>query len=799
MKHFVRVLGFGILLSIGFTKANGETGRTVIYVSPDGDDAASGSVANPVRSFERAQELARGIKGKAEVWFADGTYYLSHPIRMDSRDNHTTYRAIHQGKAVISGGQRLYLKWKRGKDGIWWAKLVSSTLPDMLFINSRCKQMARYPNLRKDGEAQIFGCFTFGEQQSKTAENALDSARIAHWAHPEGGYLHGLHELMWGDMHWVIRGRKGGKLLMEGGWQNNRPSAVHPVYRYVENIREELDEPGEWFFDASEGRLLYIPEEGEDMQTALVEVAGLPHLIEFTGTREAIVRDIRLSGFTFRHTRRTFMENRDRLLRSDWTTYRGGAIVLENAEDCIIEDCDFDQVGGNAVFCNKYNSDHIFRRLHIWDAGTSGICFVGDTASVRHAMYDYNQKGTECTDFDRGPKSDNYPRHCRVEDCLIEHIGRTEKQTAGVQISMSFGITVSHCSIYDTPRAGINISEGTFGGHVIEHCDVFNTVLETGDNGSFNSWGRDRYWNPTPAESSAHVAAHPGRENLDMLERNVLNHNRWRCDHGWDVDLDDGSSNYLICNNLMLGRGLKLREGFHRKAVNNIIVPAAIDLHVWYDRSGDVIMHNILGRAYSEIGMDWVEKTDGKWGERIDRNYYTAEAGSVLKYLEHGCDSNSLCGPARFINPEKGDFRVADESKALQVGFVNFSMDDFGVQTPRLKAIAKHPEFPKPVEPVEPKETEETKAQDIQIDGITYTFVTGQGMSAYGQEFSTKGFAVSMQTANPLTAYGVKHGDLLISINGQELVDIPTLQRMLKSEIKEIELVSEFKRKTIRK
>jgi len=36
----------------------------------------------------------------------------------------------------------------------------------------------------------------------------------------------------------------------EGGWQNNRQMGMHPKQRYVENIREELDAPGEWFLDA---------------------------------------------------------------------------------------------------------------------------------------------------------------------------------------------------------------------------------------------------------------------------------------------------------------------------------------------------------------------------------------------------------------------------------------------------------------------------------------------------------------------------------------------------------------------
>ena len=41
---------------------------------------------------------------------------------------------------------------------------------------------------------------------------------------------------------------------------------------------------------------------------------------------------------------------------------------------------------------------------------------------------------------------------------------------------------------------------------------------------------------------SDQVALHPDMQYWDVLEPNVLRYNRWRCDHGWDVDLDDGSS-----------------------------------------------------------------------------------------------------------------------------------------------------------------------------------------------------------------------------------------------------------------
>ena len=96
---------------------------------------------------------------------------------------------------------------------------------------------------------------------------------------------------------------------------------------------------------------------------------------------------------------------------------------------------------------------------------------------------------------------------------------------------MAASITVSHCSIYDMPRAGINIGDGCWGGHVIEFCDVFDTVKETGDHGSFNSWGRDRYWLPNigggqavaantgPAAAGRGRAEHPAQQPLALRPR----------------------------------------------------------------------------------------------------------------------------------------------------------------------------------------------------------------------------------------------------------------------------------------
>src|SRR5258706_507990 len=257
-----------------------------------------------------------------------------------------------------------------------------------------------------------------------------------------------------------------------------------------------------------------------------------------------------------------------------WQNNRGGAVFCEGIEDCALEDCFLDQVGGNAIFVNHYNRRLTIRGCHIAKAGASGICFVGDPHAARNPLFNYSQVN-KLEDLDRtpGPRPQNYPADWLVEDCLIYLTGRVEKQTAGVDIDLAQNITVRHCSIYDMPRAGINIGDGCWGGHVIEFCDVFDTVKETGDHGSFNSWGRDRYWGLKDIDLNT-ITTGPNR-NLplaDVIEPNILRNNRLRCDHGWDIDLDDGSSNYHLYNNLALNGGIKLREGFFRTAENNIMV-----------------------------------------------------------------------------------------------------------------------------------------------------------------------------------------------------------------------------------
>ncbi|WP_238388802.1 PDZ domain-containing protein [Roseimaritima ulvae] len=708
-------------------------------------------------------------------------YYLPETLVLTSADSGSSecpivYRAQNEGGAVLSGGSQLNLSWSAWRDGIFQAQTPPGLQIDQLFIDGQNQRMARYPNYDASKKAEPYQGF---------AADAFSKQRAANWADPAGGYIHAMHRAGWGGYHYLITGKDAdGDVTYEGGWQNNRKMGMHKDHRMVENIFEELDAPGEWFHNAKTSTLYYKPNPGTDLSKVKVEVVRLRHLIEFQGAEKAPVRFITLQGFAVRHAARTFMDCKEQLLRSDWAIYRGGAFMLTGTEDVSILDCEFDQVGGNAVFVNNYNRRVLVKGCHIHDTGASGVCFVGDPDAVRDPLFEYGQKNDLATiDRTPGPKTNNYPAQSAVEDCLIHGIGRVERQPAGVQIEMASEITVRDCSVYDTARAGVNIGDGAWGGHLIERCDVFDTVLETHDHGSFNSWGRDRYWRSDHLTASQKaVDADPNLPFLDAMKTTVIRDSRWRCDHGWDIDLDDGSSNYDIYNNLMLNKGLKLREGFRRHAWNNVMPIGTLHPHVWFQRSRDQVHSNIMAERYHTARMNepYTE------GTLVDRNLFDSQDRGILEHsAKLGWDENSVLAEPMYVDPAKGDFRVKEGSPALKLGFKNFSMDQFGVKKPALKAIAKTPEIPS----LEASATPGTRRSGPPVGasplkmvwlGATLKDLKGEEFSAFGVSKEAGGMAlVDVPSASAAEKAGLQVGDLIQGIGRAPVSNVEQLFRVV--------------------
>ncbi|NKI25448.1 PDZ domain-containing protein [Arenibacter sp. 6A1] len=654
---------------------------TDIYIAVDGQQSSSLREALVLSSIEEgmkavAQVREEGNQQTVTLHLMAGEYRIIEPIKIDPALG--PLKIVGQGadKTIIKGSIVLNPKWEKYKDQIWMSQLPKEQEFDQLYVDGKQQVLARYPNYDEKG----------GHWQGH-ASDAIASERIKTWTNPKGAIVHAMHSGEWGGFHYIAEGvDDSGQLIMSGGHQNNRPSGMHDKYRMVENVFEELDAPGEWFLD-SQKKLYYWPPSGTDMQTAIVEGVVQKHLLEIIGTEDNPVHDVEVSDIKFEHTRRTIMEPYEPLLRSDWTIYRGGAILLEGTENVRIQNCELTNLGGNGIFVSNYNREVSIVANHIHDCGASAISFVGSPDAVRSPSFQYNET-VSLTEMDTilGPKTNKYPSNSSVDNNLIYRIGRVEKQTAGVQIAMAMDITVKHNSIYEVPRAGINIGDGTWGGHVIEYNDVFSTVLESGDHGAFNSWGRDRFWHPNREAMDKLVADNPEMPKWDAIHTTIIRNNRFRCDHGWDIDLDDGSSNYKIYNNLCLNGGIKLREGFYRTVENNISINNGFHPHVWFKNSEDVFKHNIVFTEHKDIRLQ-------AWGKEIDYNLFPdKEALENSKNKE--IEQHSVYGDALFEDAKSGNFAVKENSPAHKIGFKNFDMDGFGVKDPRLKLLAKTPDIP---------------------------------------------------------------------------------------------------------
>ncbi len=746
-----------ILLALVFTSCSMENGD--VFVSPSGNDGNSGTREKPFltigKALERAAVMGENRGGAISVRLLEGDYHLSAPLQITPRLNHISIVGEGPDKVRIKGSKILDAKWEAINENVWVTDVKEEIDFDQLFINGEKQILARYPNFDENG----------GYWQGH-AEDALAKERVASWSNPVGGFVHAMHQGRWGGFHYEIKGvLENGELDLVGGHQNNRPSPMHPKLRMVENLIDEMDSAKEWYFDRKQGKL-YIWKEGNvDLGSALVEVSFLKHLIELKGSPEDPVRNVQIKGVGLLHAKRTFMEEYHKLLRSDWTIYRGGAILLDGTEDCSITHCEFTDLGGNVIFANGYNRNLEITENHIHHCGASAVCFVGDSTAVRSPSYQYGEfEPAERIDTIPGPVNHLYPADCKVENNLIYKIGRVEKQVAGVQISMAMKIHVKNNSIYDVPRAGINVSEGTWGGHLIEFNDVFNTVLESGDHGSFNSWGRDRFWHPKWKVIDSLVKANPQMPYWDAVHTTVIRNNRFRCDHGWDIDLDDGSSNYHIYNNLCLNGGIKLREGFYRVVENNIMVNNGFHPHVWFSHSGDVFKKNIMMTKHFPIRLEG-------WGKEVDFNMFPDSVSLALAHENH-TDTNSLYGNPLFANPEKGDFTVGENSPAFQMGFQNFSMDLFGVQVPELKAIAKRADIPDLNIISFHKEKRSTK---VWLGGTLKNIETPEEQSAWGLSNLDGVIVLKVEEGSRLAASGLVDGDVIVAVEDKKIKNIADL------------------------
>lgn len=223
-----------------------------------------------------------------------------------------------------------------------------------------------------------------------------------------------------------------------GGYQEARGSGINKgQHFYLENVLEELDAPGEWFYDTRKGLLYVFPNASVDVRAAELAVPLADSVVTVAGAPGAPAVGITLAGFVVTQTRTTFLEAYEVPSGGDWALHRGGAVFVQDAEDIAVVNFTFSYTGGNAVFFSNHVARSAVTDSEFTHTGDSGVVFAGSTVGV---------DGSAPT----------YPNENTVARNHFHEVGRYGKQTSCFAQQLSANSTLLDNLCYNGPRAGIN-------------------------------------------------------------------------------------------------------------------------------------------------------------------------------------------------------------------------------------------------------------------------------------------------------------------------------------------------------
>ena len=707
-REFIKLSGVASLgLLAGHRSLRAATDRTqTFYVATNGDDAQSGTQEHPFSTLHRTQQAVRTFRSSnpeipVKVVVRQGTYYLGKTLLFTHDDSGTaqapvTYAAYPGEKVTLSGGRKLNCQWQARKKSKYICDLTAGDAGPFaftqLFVNGKRQIRARYPDYDpsdpgKSGYIYAVRGIPTGtsspDPQSENDTAAQHEGVIGiefdpktftqkRWGKPEETVIHIFPEENLGNLQWKIRSIDYDRNLIWFDTSSSQPgnasSAIGSHSRFfVDNVYEEMNAPQEWYLGSQSGTLYYRPEDNLDVESALIEVPVLEQIVRVQGTEY-----LSLDGFRFAHTGTTYMKQYESSPSGNWSYYRGGAVLFERTRNCSIRNCWFDSVGGNAVFWSDSNLAGTVLGCTFTEVGDNAICFAGRLEQTT------------------GTKAES-PIDCIATNNLIHDCGVFGKQTAGIYISRARRVTADHNHIHTMPCSAIFIGDGTWGGHVIEHNDIHDTVREVKHHGAVTAWGGHLEQNHAAAKSS-----------LDVSEPVIVRNNLIRGKSDYGILLADGTADYEVYNNVVVGSAVALLEGAHRNIYNNIWYDSdkAVTFQIGNLTNQDRYHHNVAvirgettyslatrpsyGQSIKEIDYNCVFQDGGHFSASVKnlregRGFTDSVICTLADWQKLGFDQHSAFSNPQLANPSQLDFRLLDASPALKLGFENFAMNQWGL------------------------------------------------------------------------------------------------------------------------
>jgi Right handed beta helix region len=490
--------GLSTLLLLGlFPSPLAATELKRIYVSVNGKDSNNGTIDQPLATLEAAQKTVRaakksGLSSPIEIVVGAGVYFLQQTLEFTPEDSGTkeapiTWKAAAGQKVVLSGGRPLKGKWQKDRTGFWYIEVPASkgwkrdlNQPEsyaqqpaspwnfrQLYVNGKRATRARFPNANENNPFLYAVSGTLNELQ--LGEGLVKKS----WANEPDAQLNVVPRWrffnQWNDVSSVDPE----KSSIQIGPREQHGEIDKGTWFWIEGVKAELDQPGEWYLDHEQGRLYYQPIAGEVLGTAQIIAPYLNRIFYVKGDLEkgTYVQYLSFQGFNFQHTTFTLGQIEARV-------HTDCAVMFENAQHCSVTDSHFEHIGGYALWLHLDSRNNVFDHNTVVNSGGGGVLLTGARLSYMDdsKIYSPGEKAAKV-----------FPILNRITRNSVENCGKIRYYGGGVHIdsrptsmAMEPGNYIAHNHFRNLSRNGIFAFRNQ-GGNVVEFNEIHDCMQTTID------------------------------------------------------------------------------------------------------------------------------------------------------------------------------------------------------------------------------------------------------------------------------------------------------------------------------
>lgn len=503
-----------------------------------------------------------------------------------------------------------------------------------IFIDGEPMSLARYPNEGNMAVAKIIHSETVGEDWRGTSEQERDyskvpyfeivpddTSRIERWKTAEDAVLWGKWGYLWADQSVPLKSVDTDQKSITALWGTMYEMSLERPF-YIYNLLEELDAPGEIYFDREDGMVYMYPHDGKIGKNTEITLSLLTDaLIEMNNTEYITIKDLILGNT------------------------RGKTVDIIDGKYNTIDGCEISNTGGRAIEVSvdklsgknataQYNG---IKNCHVHDV-EGGIFVNGGSGEYLIPAYNY------------------------IENCDVHDFSRfTKTYMVGMQI-YGCGNRISYSELH----GGEHSSLGYVGQyHTIEYNEFYKLANNADDMGAlyngryFISRGNRVMYNYFHDLTSDYGLVHGVYED-DGQSGDTIFGNVFENVTGYGVHLTGRDS--TVMNNIFIDVGhaavlMDFRqsdpngEGISaRHAINNLLTSPFVKSEIWREHfpelegaeedvyeqfhKNNVISNNLLYNTppvslHSSLPQKW-GVAENNWSTESDPGFYDIKNRNYL-------------------------------------------------------------------------------------------------------------------------------------------------------------------------